>query len=140
MYVKWETSTNAEMVGCLSMVVIWYGIIRRAITKLQQTDFSKRRKIVRSIIHRRPSFRGEDLPVIPSPLRIVDAVDPVLRLDHYAAVLVHELGTTSRSPVVALHLARLDRYCSILANAAVDLQSLLVGGEIHSDAGRRRPQ
>src|SRR5271156_486936 len=103
-------------------------------------DFSKCRKIVRSIVNRRPSFRREDLPVIPSPLGIVDAVDPVLRLNHYAAVLVHELGTASRNPTVTLYLAWLDRYCPVLANATVDLQSLLVGGEIYSDAGRRRPQ
>src|SRR4051794_16852640 len=87
--------------------------------KASTTDFSKRRKIVRSIVHRRSSFRREDLPVIPSPLRMVDAVDPVLRLDHYAAVLVHELGTASRSPIVALYLAWLDRYRPVLANAAV---------------------
>ena len=71
---------------------------------------------------------------------MVDAVDPVLCLNHYAAVLVHELGAASCSPFVALYLAWLDRYCPVLANAAVDLQSLLVGGEIYSDAGRRRPQ
>src|ERR1700722_952878 len=100
----------------------WYSFDAKTChCKLQQIDLSKRRKIVRSIVHRRPSFGREYLPIIPSPLGMVDAVDPVLRLNHNATVLVHELCTASRSLIVALYLAWLDRYCPVLANAAVDL-------------------
>ena len=77
-------------------------------------------KGVRSIVYRRPSLRRKDLPVLPSPLGMVYAIDPVLRLNHYAAVFINEFGTSSCSTIIALHLARLNRYCSISANTAVD--------------------
>jgi hypothetical protein len=81
---------------------------------------SKGREIVRSIVYRRPSLRRKDLPVLLSPLGMVYAIDPVLRLNRYAAVLIDEFGTSSCSTIVALHLARLNRYCSILADTAVE--------------------
>ncbi len=66
-------------------------------------------------------------------MRVVNSIDPLLRLDHYAPVLRY-IGS------VPLHmlLALLDRYSAIEIVAGVDLQALLVGVDVELDPGAVR--
>ena len=86
-------------------------------------------EVVLREIHRGLSRRGIDLVLILAPLRIVDAVDPLLSLNHQTPELWHIRGT------VPMLLARLDRNGAVEVVAGVELQTLLVGVDVQLDAG-----
>ena len=94
---------------------------------------SKCREVVRSEIDRRSGQRAEDLILIHPPLGMVDSINPRLRLDDKATVLVYG-RRGARDPLVRRHLVGLDGDVAVLVVARVDLQALLVRGDVHLDA------
>ena len=48
------------------------------------------REIIGRVEHQWPSLRREDLIVCDPPLRVIDPVNPYLRLDHNTSMLLHE--------------------------------------------------
>ena len=66
-------------------------------------------------------------------MRVVNTINPLLRLNHYAAILWYVCS-------VSLHvlLALLDRYCSIQIITGVYLQALLVGVDVELNASAVR--
>lgn len=77
---------------------------------------------------------SEDLLVQASPLGLVDAADPVLHLQHDAAVRGDGAGEV-RVIVEALRL--LERQRAVLVLARKHLEGLLVGVDLELDAGPR---
>lgn len=91
-----------------------------------------RSKPVSSPVNSRSRVRRKDLVGQLAPFRVVDAIDPALRLDNQTAVLVDVLCTLA---VVPLLLRRLNGNCSILAGTGIDLDSLLVARDLQGDPG-----
>lgn len=76
--------------------------------------------------------RTEDLLGSPHPLRVVDAVNVVLDLEHHAPVL----GDRSGEVLVVIDALRLlEGQRAVLPAAAVDLEGVLVGVDVDLDAG-----
>jgi hypothetical protein len=69
----------------------------------------------------------------PAPFRMVDTINPILDLEHDAAVLRHSPRATLPA------LARLERECPVLEIARVHLEGLLVRVNVETNAGPRRP-
>ena len=88
-------------------------------------------EIVRRIVNCWLSVRTVDLVLTLSPLRVVDAVDPLLRLEHNTAVFLNICLLAVR----AMLLTGLDRNGTVLADTVVDLHALLIGTDVHLDAG-----
>lgn len=65
-----------------------------------------------------------------TPFRVIDAVNPALRLDNQTPVLIQSLSTLA---IVPLLLGRLDGNSPILTRAGKDLDSLLVAGDFNRD-------
>ena len=84
-------------------------------------------KIVLCKVHRRLSRRGVDLILILTPLRIIDAIDPLLGLNHQTSELRHIRGT------IPMLLAHLDGDGAIEVVTRVELQTLLVGIDVQLD-------
>lgn len=76
--------------------------------------------------------RSKDLLLLPHPLRVVDAVNVILRLKNDAAVL----GDRAREVLVVVDtLGGLERHGAVLEAAAVHLEGVLVGVDVDFDAG-----
>ena len=73
-----------------------------------------------------------DLLAEAPPLWVVDAVNPVLHLEHDTAILGHGPG---KCAVVLQALRRLDRERAVLAVARVHLEGLLFRVDVEPDAG-----
>lgn len=73
----------------------------------------------------------------PSPLRLIDGVDPVLDLEHDAAVLGDSPGEIG---VVVKTLRLLERERAVLPVARVHLKRLLVRVDVELDSRPRRLQ
>ena len=83
-------------------------------------------------IDRRLSCRGIDLVLILSPLRIVNAVNPLLSLNHQTPVFWH-----IRCAIPML-LAHLDRNSAVEVVTRIELQTLLVGIHIQLNTSNVR--
>ena len=91
-------------------------------------------KLVGSPVDNRSIIRPGNLIGNTTPLRIINAINPVLGLDNEAAVLVNGGGTSVTAVcLVALSLGLLGGDAAVLAAAGVDLDGSLVGGDIESD-------
>lgn len=87
-------------------------------------------KIVLREHYRRFGVNCVDLVLILAPLRIVNAIDPLLGFDHYTSILGH----VRSGPVGRMLLALLDRNGPVERVARVNLQTLLVGSDVELDA------
>lgn len=93
-------------------------------------------ELIDSPVHKRRVGRANNLVGVATPLRLVDAIDPVLGFDDDAAVLLHILGAGAAILLLVallLRLLGLDR--AVLAVASVDLQRSLVGDDVKADSG-----
>lgn len=70
---------------------------------------------------------------MPSPLRLVDCINPILSLNDDAAIFIYEIHATFTGSLVASLLRSLDGDGTILAVAGVDLVRGLVSGDVESD-------
>ena len=68
--------------------------------------------------------------LILAPFRVVDTIDPLLRLKDNTAILLNK-GVI---PVRTVLLAGFDGNGAVLTDAGVDLHALLVGADIHLNA------
>lgn len=92
-------------------------------------------KLVRSPVNSRPRLRREDLVRQLSPLRVIDAIDPALRLNDDATVLLDGIDTSVATGLVPLHLGGFHGDATIHAVTGVDLQRGLVRRDLHADSG-----
>lgn len=92
-------------------------------------------EVVSRLQHIRITAGAEDLLRLAVPLRVVDAVDVVLHLEHHAPVLGDGAGEVG---VVGQPLRLLEGEGAVLPVAAVHLEGVLVRVDVELDARPRR--
>lgn len=73
--------------------------------------------------------RTKHLSIKSAPLRVVDAIDPILHFEDQAAVLLNDTLAAWNT------LCLLQWHGSVLLHTAVDLEGVLVGEDLQLDTG-----